>query len=286
MLIHWGHHTLGIAPMHSPKVVQLHLLILEGLERYFAVDGSYLGQVGANNKIRVLNAKHLEGSSKAYLKMVINRANSGSENSGVSDDLLYYGSNLMHNVSKEIQEKVAETIYKREIKGNFKSVTSEKGVDNGTSMETSNKSTDGGIFIIYPDATEDGEYLLDDYNNVVNSFIHEDKHSRQYSLGDVYGGSRIFSHIKIGISQMSHPSYKETTEAFKKYHTGVLEGYLDDQKGYLVDLLTQASGSKVDVYNSYQFQYYLKEFDQNVATYEEKTGQTYKDKRNSINAVK
>jgi RHS repeat-associated protein len=75
---------------------------LEGLERYFAADGTFIGQVGKSTELRLLNKEHIKDMTVSALQAQVMKANTykGDPGSNWNVDLLYYGSNFIKiNVS-------------------------------------------------------------------------------------------------------------------------------------------------------------------------------------------
>lgn len=79
-------------PFNSPYVFSENNVIafreLEGLEKYYAADGSFLGKYGESNEIRIVKTE--------YLNNAINIINSGQH--GFSDDLL---NNILYNTGSK-----------------------------------------------------------------------------------------------------------------------------------------------------------------------------------------
>ncbi|NCT16960.1 MAG: hypothetical protein COZ75_03545 [Flavobacteriaceae bacterium CG_4_8_14_3_um_filter_34_10] len=97
-------------PWNSPYSFSENAVIafveLEGLEKYYAADGKFIGQVGADTKIRVLNNVITATNAITDPQKQINKANEGN---WIADDHLYYFSESIMDVSENIQENVYGT---------------------------------------------------------------------------------------------------------------------------------------------------------------------------------
>lgn len=204
---------------------------LDGLEYYFAADGSYLGQSKyGGTQIRVATAYHDIHTQDAH------------------------GNNYSQRVFDKWQDirssdlttpsKVYSTIYKREVGGYLKSVTA---INNGS--ESNSASTKAyGVFQINMNNRENGEYLMTDYNNVSATLHHEDKHSLGYKAGTET--SDPFSHFDIekGVTN-NKQVYNPTTVNFKSFTNGVMLGYLKNdvmgsQETNIMDMISKAHSDK------------------------------------------
>jgi RHS repeat-associated protein len=175
---------------------------LEGLERYFAASGVYLGQNGTSHQIRIMNA----GAQYQQSKPV---------------DYLTDNSVPFHSASESAQKAVATTMYNvltnpfplKEMNVNSKG--------GGTAASTS--PDNHGKMTIYPNATNQGEYINDNYYNQLNVWAHESYHKTNNLSGDG------FSEFKVNISQIEHWSFTKTTGIYKEYLAGVMNSNLQEQ---------------------------------------------------------
>ncbi|MCT4581769.1 MAG: hypothetical protein N4A35_10155 [Flavobacteriales bacterium] len=98
---------------------------LEGLEEYYAADGSYLGQVGDNSKIRVVAVNDIE-----YVKANILIANTGKGNVAIhAADAAYYSSEALSSSSAKFA--VMKSILTNEL-GLPKKLTENVGMTNAS----------------------------------------------------------------------------------------------------------------------------------------------------------
>ena len=178
----------------------------EGLERYFAADGRYLGQLGTSNEMRVIEEERVKAFSSFYR----------THRKDIRPPL-FEGSVPFHSAEERAQINITQSIYSAVInKGERLESVRVRLEDEGTGMSVT-KGTKR--LTIYPMLTKHGEYVLDDYYNFINLLYHEEQHIR----GIPDDG---WSHFEIGIKQTQHWSFKKMNEAGKAYVRDVMRGYL------------------------------------------------------------
>lgn len=242
---------------------------LEGSERYYAADGSYLGKYGTSDQIRVVTNKDLK-----WAKDYIAGRKTGEWDQDIMD---FYMSIPFHMANEASQSKISESIFKNNIRtpNSLESIEMGKG-DSGTAARTFGP----GKFQMYPQVTNaikgQTESLMDNYYNQINTLYHEEQHSLAFSRGDLDGGNDAFEHFKIGKLQVLHSSYKSTTVTFKDYVRDVMLGYLQSQQAHLGSEIA-LSNDREETYKSYSFQYYMKEYQKNVKFFNKTFGENYKE---------
>jgi len=243
---------------------------LEGLERYFAADGSYLGKLGTSNKMRVVAQADVQSFT----------AFKGTHMSQATPPV-FDASKQYYAASSSSQENIARTIYGGVINkgGSLNSVTT-NDADNGTGMTM---SLGGSDLTIFPNMTHNEELILDDYYNFSNLLFHEDQH-RKGVPGDGW------SHFNIAAAQTKHWSFDKMTDAGQDYIKSVMRGYLNyDMQNYM-DSEIFFAGSKenaLKIFNSEAFQGAYKSYQDNVKKYNETFGENYQstDYKSFINDV-
>ncbi len=170
---------------------------LEGLEFYFAADGTLLGKVGKSNKIRVMSDRFTY-SEVMSIKNDIIKANKGD---ALANEFLGFNSQLLSMSSNEAIENVGRTIFKKEVNGSAvigKIKVIEGDPDHGMSMSTEGNRD----WTINKKAKHDGEYLIDDYYNFKSLSTHEEQH------GAGIGGN-VFEHFQIHYYTINRPDYQK-----------------------------------------------------------------------------
>lgn len=244
---------------------------LEGLERYFAADGSYLGKLGTSNKMRVV----AQADVKSFA------AFKGSHMDAAKPPV-FDASKQFHDAARESQENIARTIYGSVInKGGSLNSVKTNSANDGTGMSMSLGASN---LTIYPNLTgKNGEYILDDYYNFSNLLFHEDQH-RKGVPGDGW------SHFAIASAQTRHWSFDKMSDAGRSFIKGTMRGYLnEDMEGYMNSEIFFA-GSKekaLSIFNSESFQNAYKSYQDNVNTYNETFNESYeaKDYESLINDI-
>jgi RHS repeat-associated protein len=209
---------------------------LDGLEFFYAADGSYLGHLGKSGQIIVVNDLSLKESTKSLIK------NWGGENSkyGFDPTGLKYsdGAKPYDNfsaASADAKNKVIRTIYDDNIKGKVANVVIGK-LDRYVLGETSSNTT------ITIDETKTGingsrEVLFNNQYNLVNTLYHENLHAndKYESMGP------IFEHVQIFIDETKHSSWKNTTADYKE---AILNSAFDkaERTGYINSATSMIGG--------------------------------------------
>lgn len=222
---------------------------LDGLEMYFAADGSFLGQsVKGGSEIRI-----------ATKYTVLNQTNNANQ----PQRFIITESKPLTQFDLATAGKVYKTIYDKEIKGGS-SVIAKK---DETSTETGSTAK-GGPISVNIGASWDGKLLNTDYYNVENVLYHENKHFKGT-------GSSGFEHFDIWNAQTSDESFKKTTPEMKDYIKEVGKGYLEAME-YNLQQIIYSKDFKSDNEKNYNIKYYYAEYTRNVETFNKKTNSTYK----------
>jgi RHS repeat-associated protein len=224
---------------------------LDGLEMYFAADGSFLGQ-----------SKH--GGSEIRVATSYTLHNETTKRSGKNGWYEITKSQPLSQFDVATAGKVYKTIYDKEIKGKS-NVLAERNSSNTLGGHT--KKNEGPIVMNLNNAYGD-EYLNTDYNNVVNTLYHENQH-----FGGT--GSSGFEHFNIWDKQTSHSSYDKTTENMKAYLRESGSDYISHMERNLQEMLHKKD-SKNESEKSYKINYYFEAYKNNVSIYNKKTGSNYK----------
>ncbi len=234
---------------------------LEGLERYFAADGRYLGQLGTSNEMRVIDEERVKAFSSFYRT---HRKNVRPP--------LFEGSVPFHSASERAQINITQSIYSAVInKGERLESVRVRMEDNGTGMSV-RKGTKR--LTIYPRLTKYGEYVLDDYYNFINLLYHEEQHIR----GIPDDG---WSHFEIGIKQTQHWSFKKMNEVGKAYVQSVMRDYLIDDIEHWMNIKIFNARNRKDAlerYYSREFQYAYSRYKRNVIYFNKIFNQNHKPK--------
>jgi RHS repeat-associated protein len=230
---------------------------LEGLERYYAADGSYLGKMGTSNKMRVVS----QSDVKAFSTF---RSANNNANPPVFD-----ASKQFHNAGSTAQANIARTIYGKSInKGGTLNSVKTNPTDDGTGMSMSLGASN---LTLYPNLTNGGEYVLDDYYNFSNLLYHEDQH-RKGIPGDGW------SHFAIAKAQTKHWSFSKMTSSGQNFIKGIMRTYLNEDMESWMNGEIFFAGSKskaLNNFNSDLFQQGLKQYQENVNYYNETFGEGY-----------
>ncbi|GIV44930.1 MAG: hypothetical protein KatS3mg035_2053 [Bacteroidia bacterium] len=242
---------------------------LEGAERYYSANGDYLGKMGKSNEIRVVPQTEV----KNFIKF--KDLNHTKSNPPVFDKSV-----LFHQASQQAQVNIVAQIYKKEInpEGLDKISIDYRNDGKGMSM-----TLGGAHLTVFPNVTKEGEYILDDYYNMVNLLFHEEHHRK----GTPDDG---WNHFSIAIAQTQHKSFSKMTEAGKKYLKSVMRGYLnEDMEGWMNRQIFFAGSREraMKIFNSREFQYAYKTYMKNVDYYNNLFGENYKkiDYQEMINKV-
>ena len=95
-------------PWNSPYAFSENRVIdsreLEGLERYYSADATFIGQVGENTELRLLNSEKVKEMSFFDLQLEVAKASSSSNESSRNNS-----ANFLNNESKPIQMNVSNS---------------------------------------------------------------------------------------------------------------------------------------------------------------------------------
>jgi len=233
---------------------------LEGLERYFAADGTPMGQIGKSNQIRVLDEYGVKNFASYYSGKMSN------------SELINSHSTPYHSSSESAQAAISGRIYTDVINSHISLKTMEICKECGSS--TGARTLGVGKFDVNPDLQKGSAYLMDDYFNQINIWFHEEFHNVDKAAGGnrAKNSGRSFEHFIIAKRQFNHWSYKNTTPEYKTWLKGVMKGYLDSQSQTLSQYLFDTS-NKEKLLENKTFQYYLNAYNANVEFYNEAYGE-------------
>ncbi len=192
-----------------------------------------------------------------------------NSNHGNTNPPVFDASRQFHNASAEAQKNISRTIYSSVINkgGALNSITIDYAED-GTGMSMTLGKAD---LTIYPNVTNKGEKLLDDYYNFSNFLYHEEQH-RKGVPGDGW------SHFEIARAQTKHYSFAKMTQAGQGFIQRVMRGYLnEDMEGWMNQQIHYA-GSKekaLGILNSDYFQDLYNSYSEDVDYYNETFGEDY-----------
>ena len=247
----------------------------DGLERYYAADGSYIGKYGKSDEIRVITFHTAANILNKQLELI--HSGKTTENSALSRQFVAFSSPF-HQADKTVQKTITSSIYNENVKGKYPIKSMKIGdANNGAVAQT----YEAGSFGLFPQVTENKEHLADNFFNQVNIWYHEEQHSVSRATGGE-GLGDAFGHFNILRKQTKHWSYANTTEEFKSYIQQVGKLYLDGQAEELANRLRIADklNSREQLLTKTDFKHYQKEYDKNVSFFEQQHGKKYKsDKR-------
>lgn len=189
----------------------------DGLEFYFAADGTFLGKYGESTEIRVIPSWNVANAMK-----VLTNKPSGDYDIMQRISLFSYD---LSSASLEEATRIYRTIYDREVKGE-----STLHIYAGTEdkSQPANASTDPKTrkITVYKDQkyvndkTGGIDYLMRNYYDVAVTLEHEDNHFKGM-------GSDAISHFLIGLKEMCSKNWKNTTKNDK-------DNTINNMKNYLV----------------------------------------------------
>jgi RHS repeat-associated protein len=184
---------------------------VDGLEYYFAADGTLLGVVGGSTEIRVVDSYTVEWDYIGPTKLpTIEEANKSS------DDASFYlqHSSPVSSQPKAVQEAVYKSIWNREFGNSSREIESEsKEKSVGGYHDKLNK------IHINPDFTYNGQKLNDFYFNLVAVFHHEKQH-------DILGVDG-FAHFEIAKNTyLAKTKNTPTTDQYKAFAKEQMYQYL------------------------------------------------------------
>lgn len=209
---------------------------LDGLEFYFAADGSYLGQSkNGGTQIRVATEYHTNPKDKSQL--------------------IFTKYKEIDNVDATIASKVYATIYKREVKNPHSSNVSASAETSGSAFAGTNP-TNKNITVYYKKSmsSDDGtrQKLMTDYYNAASTLNHEDDHAAGLT-------SNGFDHFKIGAREATDRFQSKVSKYYK-------ENLISNMRGYLMDQVNAILGFRNNGDKESEA-YYLKEYEKNLKTF-------------------
>ncbi len=177
---------------------------------FFYPDGEYLGHTGGD-KILVMNESVPKDLAKAYVQS--------------KDKARIYNKVLTVVENKKTVLSVLSTIFKREIGKHLVEMKLGEGEDGpGGSCGEYGKIT------AYYKKNYKGEYLYDNYYNVINIFYHEDHHGVDDKNGWGWHSrtpeEQEYRHFNIAKAQRAHNSYSKTTPIFKNWCDKLTRDYI------------------------------------------------------------
>ncbi len=220
---------------------------LDGLEFYFAADGSYLGQSkNGGTQIRVATEYNTFSPAKGKKALAFTKYKE------------------IDKVDPNIASKVFETIFRREVGNEVTSIA----VLNETDRPSFGGHTAAkGQFALNMGNVEGGEKLNTDYYNAAATLFHEDKHSKSLPQKSSDG----FSHFKIQKQTVQNSGlYEKTSANFKSFVKDLFTSYLDDQVKNLQTLIGNAHN---DPSQTYSATYYFNEYQNNVQYFNKQFGE-------------
>ena len=224
---------------------------LDGLERYFAADGTYLGQSkNGGNEIRIATTYNV------YTKV---DANGKRENGHVIS-----ASKSIPDVSFDTAGKVYATIYNREVKNENNSVqpSTFKAENNPRTTLSAYASPDKSI-TMNTNAIGSGQYIMTDYYNAANTLFHEGKHVKGI-------GSTPLEHFEIWKMQVNDETYKNTTSQYKSYINRLGKGYIEQMMAHVREAYGYKD-YKTPEDKTYTVNYYYEIYKKSVEEYNKAT---------------
>jgi len=235
---------------------------LDGLEFFFTADGKLLGKYGKSNEIRIIKDKHITDDIRKNTKSYVNKHGIGK---------LKAISQTFQEAPEQAQINVATTIYEREV-GAKVAKMSVNSADHGTGAHASGP----GVYTVYPNLTQGGEYVNNDYYNQEIIWHHEHQHTEDFLKKLYMQGVDDFRHFDIEMKALANPAAKKMNEAGMGYVKGVLNGYLQGQSSYVRSMIfmnTNKSVSNDDIKNDRVFQYFKDKLEKNLKAYEKLFGE-------------
>jgi len=227
---------------------------MDGLEFYFAADGSYLGQSkNGGTQIRVAT------QYSTYTQGTGSRAEKGFVFTKYKD---------IDKVDPQIAGKIYETIFKREVGDDVKSITVVNETDRPGYAA---KTYSNGNFAINAANEENGEKLNDDYFNAAATLFHENQHSEKLPIKT----NDAFSHFNIQQNVVEKSNlYEKTSVNFKTYVKELFTTYLDEEEQTVNNLVSQAHTDKSSTYSA---NYYIKQYKKDLQYFNSKYGGSRKE---------
>ena len=184
---------------------------LHGLQRYYAADGSLLHRDNQSNQIRVVQNQRV-GFFQTF--------SSREARLQTSSPLSQSQNDAQANVTRSINEREINPANK-----NYRTMVN-WGDDKDAMVGDVTLATTWSSKLIELRTVKEhnGEVLLDDFNNLVNTLFHEDQHRSQGV------GNNPFDHFGIIQDQVGHASFEGTTANFKDFMKTIAQVYLNQQQ--------------------------------------------------------
>jgi len=232
---------------------------LEGLERYYAADGSYLGQLGKSNVIKVVNDHITSEYTNAQLSKAIDNANNGKNSKYTTNQFTTESTKLSKSTS-DVQSKVLTTInksietsyslYKNKvfIDGEGFDMKDEKGNDistfghSGLAQSYFNLETGVGAVTVND--------VYDDYYLNLMVLEHEKNHNEETKLLGRHGVTSLPVH-HFDVQWKAHQKFGRKSKEANEYSQERLEGYLNEMASELNGMENKSSNKYRRAYNKY-----------------------------------
>ena len=218
---------------------------LDGLEFYFAADGSYLGQSkNGGTQIRIATEYHANPNDKSQL--------------------IFTKYKEIDNIDASIAGKVYATIYKREVKNpHSPNVSASEETSGGAFAGTDPENKHITIYFKKSMSSDDGtrQKLMTDYYNAASTLNHEDDHA---------GGltSNGFDHFRIGEREATNRFQSKVSKYYKENLISNMRSYLRDQVDAIISFRNKGYKESEG--------YYRKEYEKNLKTFNRLFGENDK----------
>ncbi|MBO6517398.1 MAG: hypothetical protein JJ975_12695, partial [Bacteroidia bacterium] len=204
---------------------------VEGLERYYAADGRLLGKTGDDPTIRIVNDYYVDQTEQA-----LNSLASGSVSKSDGIVLLRAKTKhslLFHEAPEDAQRQVAARIFRNGINSKIGIKTLDIIKSNPESEILKGMTSAPGQFHLHATINLDGEFLFDNYYNLLSLWEHEEEHSKLRGINPGDGGDDPVRHFNIYMKQIRSETFKFTTDAYRE---SVFDGIRDQILSYEDDL--------------------------------------------------
>jgi RHS repeat-associated protein len=209
---------------------------LDGLEFYFAADGTYLGQSkNGGTQIRVATEFHTNPNDKSQFVLTKYQE--------------------IEKVDEAVASKVYATIYKREVRNPHSPNVSASAETSGNAFAGTDPATKNiTVYFKQSMSSDDGtrQKLMTDYYNAASTLNHEDDHASGLT-------SNGFDHFKIGVRESSNRFQTRVSKYYKENLISNMRSYLMDQVNSV--LYFRDRGDNVSE------AYYRKEYEKNLKTF-------------------
>ena len=215
---------------------------LDGLEFYFAADGSFLGQSkNGGTQIRV-----------ATKYQIITSTENGKQ---VSRKIIKEHTDI-NKVSVGIAGNIYAKIYQMEIgKRNASGVVASDRPS--TAVASTNPTNAITVYYKKAMASEDGTraILMTDYYNAATTLNHENDHAGGLS-------SNGFDHFKIGMQETNYKHFNKVSKYYIENLKSNLQSYLNDQENSILEFRAKGDNTSAD--------HYTLKFKENILRYNKK----------------